>query len=100
MEALDSKDVQTIQALRIHRNELAHNLPNLLDKLDVYDYSPLLEKTDKVLFKLSNYRVRMEIGADPKFQNQGINWNDIKGPEYMLFEQIIDKLNILLGIKK
>ncbi len=99
MEALNSEDVFTIQALRKHRNDLAHNLPDKLVNISVEEYLPFLEKTDKVLFKLSNYRTYMEIGSDPAFQNKGINWDTIKGPEYLLFEEILCKVKILQGHK-
>jgi len=100
MEVINSEDVLTIQALRKHRNDLAHNLPSMLSKLNVKDHFPLLEKIDKALFKLSNYRTYMEIGSDPEFQNRGIDWNTIKGPEYVLFEAVLSKLRILQDHKK
>lgn len=97
MEAIDSEDVLTIQALRKHRNDLAHDLPSMLNKLNIEDHLPLLEKTDRALFKLSNYRTYIEIGSDPEFQNKGIDWDTIKGPEYLLFEEVLSKLRILQG---
>ena len=100
MEAIDSEDVLTIQSLRKHRNDLAHNLPGMLHKLDIEHHLPLLEKTNRALFKLSNYRTYMEIGSDPEFQNKGINWNTIKGPEYELFEKVLKKVKILQGSRK
>ena len=100
MEAIDSEDVLTIQALRKHRNDLAHDLPNMLGNIDVEDHLPLLQKTDKALFKLSNYRTYIEIGSDPAFQNKGIDWDTIKGPEYELFEEIINKVKTLRGVRK
>jgi hypothetical protein len=100
MEALDAEDVITIQELRTHRNNLAHDLPIMLGSLDVEEYIPLLEKADKVLFKLSNYRTYMEIGVDPTFQNRGIDWDTIKGPEYLLFEEIINKVKVIRDVRK
>ena len=73
MEAIDSNDVLAIQGLRKHRNELAHDLPDNLRKLDVDSYTPLL-KLIAPCFKLSNYRTYMEIGHDPEFRDKGINW--------------------------
>ncbi|VAW71594.1 hypothetical protein MNBD_GAMMA12-72 [hydrothermal vent metagenome] len=95
MEAIDSEDLLTIQALRKHRNDLAHELPAMLHNLDIENNLILLEKTDKALFKLSNYNTYMEIGSDPEFQNSGINWDTIKGPEYELFEEILTKVKAL-----
>jgi len=95
MKAINSADVSTIQTLRKHRNDLAHNLPKLLPDLDIKHFQPLLDETDKILFKLSNYQIYMEIGTDPKFQNRGIDWSTMYGPEYALFKKVLNKLKIL-----
>ncbi|MEA1899603.1 MAG: hypothetical protein U9N47_02365 [Thermodesulfobacteriota bacterium] len=95
MEVINSEDVLTIQSLRKHRNELAHNLPNKLHDIEIQNYVPLLEKANKALFKLSNHNTYIEIGADPKFKNKGINWDTLKGPEYLLFEEVLNKVKIL-----
>ncbi len=95
MEAIDSEDVLTIQELRKHRNDLAHDLPSMLTDIDIENHLPLLEKTDKALFKLSNYRTYIEFGADPEFQNKGINWDTVQGPEYALFGEVLNNLKIL-----
>jgi hypothetical protein len=100
MESIDSEDVLTLQTLRRHRNDLAHDLPNILGTLDLEHHLPLLEKADRVLFKLSNYLTYMEIGSDPAFKNKGIDWDTIKGPEYMLFEDILHKVRILRNARK
>lgn len=97
MEAIDSEDVITIQSLRKHRNDLAHELPDMLNNFDINDYLPLLEKTDKALFKLSNYRAYMELGSDPEFQNKGINWDTLKGHEYLIFQRVLEEINELRG---
>lgn len=95
MQAIDGPDMDSIQALRQHRNTLAHNLAKHLKTLNVDDCAPLLERADKALFKLSNYRVYMEIGADPDFKYRGIDWSTIVGDEYILFEQVRDKVRLL-----
>ena len=94
-EAIDNEDLLTIQELRKHRNELAHNLPDLIHKLDMEENLKLLERVDKTLFRLSNYHTYIEIGANPQFQNRGIDWSTIKGHEYLLFEEIVRKARIL-----
>lgn len=96
MEAIDSEDLMTIQALRTHRNDLAHDLVGRLPSLGLQDYRPLLENVDRTLFKLSNYRTRMEIGADLEFQNLGIDWGSVKGHEYLLFEEMVKKVRLLV----
>jgi hypothetical protein len=93
MEAIDSADVLTIQSLRKHRNELAHDLVNRLPTLQVDEYQALLADVDRSLFKLSNYRAYLEIGADPAFAR--IDWATAKGHEYALFEAVRGKLDVL-----
>jgi hypothetical protein len=93
MEALDVDDVKTIQELRTHRNELAHNLPSRLPDLRLGDYKALWDQVDRTIFKLSNYRAYMEIGADPEFH--GIDWATAKGGEYLLFERVVENMKLL-----
>lgn len=93
MEALNADDVETIQALREHRNDLAHTLADKLGELDLRGYGALWSKVDRTLFKLSNYRAYMEIGADPQFR--GIDWSTAKGGEYLLFERAIESMKLL-----
>lgn len=93
MEAIDADDLLVIQRLREHRNELAHELPDRLKMEEIRNNQHLLKKTKDVIFKLSNYRAYMEIGADPEFA--GIDWESLKGHEYLIFETIVDKVEIL-----
>lgn len=95
MKAIDDDDFKTIQKLREHRNFLAHNIVDELQNLKIGDYWSLLEKVDKALFNLSNHNTFMEIGADPEFQNKGIDWKTLKGHEYLLFEEILSKIKVL-----
>jgi len=100
MEVIDSEDILTIHALRKHRNDLAHDLPIMIDTLNIEDHLPLLKKVDRALFKLSNYRTYIDIGSDPVFHNKGIDWDTVKGHEYMLFEKVLSKLQILQDYNK
>lgn len=95
MQVIDDDDLLTVQTLRKHRNELAHDLPNMMHNIDIDKHIGLLEGTDKVLFKLSNHNAYMNIGSDPKFKDLGIDWSSVKGKEYMLFESIVQKIKLL-----
>jgi len=95
MKAIDSEDLLAIQVLRKHRNDLAHNLVNKLHELEIESYVPMLENANEALFKLSNCRAYMEIGADPEFQNKSIDWATLKGNEYILFEAVLNKVRVL-----
>lgn len=94
MQAIDADDLMAIQSLREHRNELAHKLPELLENFDLAEYVPLLERANKALFKLSNYRTYMDLGADPKFKAMDIDWDSVYGQEYMLFSEIVKKVKM------
>ena len=48
---------------------------------------------DRMIFKLSNYRAYMEIGADPEFR--GIGLASAKGGEYLMFEQLVGSMKLL-----
>jgi len=98
MEAIDLDDVLTIQELREHRNDLAHNIAHKLQAQEVKRDLILLEKVNKTLFKLSKYQMYIEIGADPKFK--GIDWDSAKGPEYLVFEEVLKKLRIFAKVLK
>ena len=93
MEAIDAGDVSTIQALREHRNDLAHDLARKLPSLDLSEYSALWDKVDRTIFKLSNYRAYLEIGTEPEYR--GIGWASAKGGEYLLFEQVVGSMKLL-----
>ena len=93
MEAIDDKDFATIQELRMHRNDLAHNLADRLKTLKIKNYHALFEDVRRTLFRLSNYRAYIEIGSDPEFK--GINWETVRGHEYLLYEKIVQELEKL-----
>lgn len=93
MEAIDGADVLTIQALRKHRNDLAHDLVDKLSELDIQARQTLFEDVKRTLFKISNYRAYMEIGADPEFRD--VNWEAAKGGEYLLFEAVVAQVRLL-----
>ncbi|SHH48884.1 hypothetical protein SAMN04488109_4013 [Chryseolinea serpens] len=93
MKAINSEDINVIQALRKHRNDLAHNLPDRLDIIHIDQNSALLEKVKGVIFKLSNYRTYMEIGQEAELK--GVDWNSVKGHEFLIIENIVNNVKIL-----
>lgn len=95
MKCIDDDDFKAIQALRKHRDDLAHNLVHSLADLRLGEYESLWKSVDRAIFKLSNYRVFMEIGSDPEFQGRGIDWDTVKGGEYLLFEKAVESVRLL-----
>jgi hypothetical protein len=96
MKAINGDDVDTIQELRRHRNALAHDMVRMLSTLELERYREFWNRVDRTLFDLSLYRIWMEISADPEFAF--INWEEdtVKGREYVLFEQIVTRVKLVL----
>ena len=95
MEAIDSEDVLTIQALRKNRNDLAHKLITVLPALDIHEHQPLFKNVDRTLFKLSRHHAFIEIGGDPAYQSLFDDWESVKGHEYLLWEAVVEKVKLL-----
>jgi hypothetical protein len=95
MGALDSADLLAIQALRQHRNDLAHELVGRLADLRIEDHRDLLTRVDHTLNTLSTHRLKMDVGADPEFRELGLDWDEVMGHEYWLFSTIRDKVALL-----
>ena len=94
MKAIDSDDILVIQELRKHRNDLAHNIAHKLQAQEIERDVFLMERVSKTLFKLSNYQTYMEIGADPEFQKKEIDWESLKGHEYIILEEVFNKIRL------
>lgn len=93
MGAIDHGDIQIIQRLRKHRNDLAHNLPQRLDVKYIENHLELLDKVKAIIFKLSNYRTYIEIGHETELKE--IDWGSVKGHEYLIIENIINNVQII-----
>jgi hypothetical protein len=89
-EAISSEDLNAIQALRQHRNRIAHELPQLLPKMDPTENDALLSIARETLFRLSDFWVYIDIGSDPEFKSQNIDWEKVAGEDLMLLDQIIE----------
>lgn len=97
MQVIDSDDVHAIQALRQHRNDLAHNLPDRLEELKIERYAELLGASNRALFKLSNHNAYIEIGAAPEVQALNIDWALAEGHEYLQLKTILSNVQHLRG---
>lgn len=93
MQVISSEDIACIQNLRDHRNELLHNLPKHLPSLRVENYAELFRATDSTILKLSNHLAYMEKGANPTYKD--LDWNNAKGDEYLLYEEVLEKMQRL-----
>jgi len=91
-EAISAEEMDAIQELRQYRNRIAHELPQLILDMVPAQNELMLAKARACLFRLSNFWIYIDIGADPAFKNRSINWNTIAGTDLMLLDQIIEQL--------
>ena len=95
MEALDDEDLEAIQALRRHRNDLAHDLVQQLATLEPLHYRDLWIRAERALDRLSQHLTTVEIGADPRLAH--VNWSTVKGHHHLIFEAIVEKVGVLVA---
>jgi hypothetical protein len=50
-------------------------------------------RAERALYRLSQYRTFMEVGADPALAD--LAWNTVKGHEYLIFETLVEKVGLL-----
>ena len=93
MKVIDTGDVQCIQDFEISQAEAAKCLRNNISALDFESLKVKLIRMDRAIFKLSNHRLYIEIGADPELK--GIDWETQKGNEYVLFEGAASVIRLL-----
>ena len=99
-EALRVDEMDAIQELRQYRNRIAHELPQLIPDMVPAQNELMLAKARACLFRLSNFWVYIDIGADPAFKNRGIDWDTIAGTDLMLLDQIIEQLHAPCDCKR
>ena len=93
MEVIDKGDVQSIQEFEVSQTEAEKCLRNNISALNFESLKDNLIQMDRAIFKLSNHRLYVEIGADPEFK--GIDWETQKGNEYVLFEGAVSAIRLL-----
>ena len=93
MNVIDKNDVQSVQDFGVLYAESNRHLRNNISALDFESLKNALIRMDRAIFKLSNHRLYVEIGADPEFK--GIDWSTQKGNEYVLFEGAIRAIHLL-----
>ncbi len=92
MEAINEEDINIIIELMKKRNIVGHELSQIMENFNFKEFYNIALKTKDVLFKISNYRIRMELGADPDFQH--LEWNKVVGDEYILFEKVLNSIKV------
>lgn len=90
-EAISADDLDAIQALRKHRNSIAHDLPSMLLNMDRVESENIIIEARKSLFRLSNFWTYIDVGADPEFVSQNIDWEAVAGEDLILLDEIIEQ---------
>jgi hypothetical protein len=87
--ALTEPQAATIRALRVYRNAIAHELPNmLLEPGHDVDLARIREMRD-IIAALGRFWVRIDIDCDPQFDGQVIDDADIKSGVMVVMEMLI-----------
>jgi hypothetical protein len=94
-EAISAEDVVAIQALREHRNKIAHDLVSMLPTLDRVESAQMLSNAREALFRLSNFWVYIDAGADPEVKALNVDWDKAYGEDLILLDEIIAQTAIL-----
>ncbi len=89
-DAISADEMDAIQELRKYRNRIAHELPQLILDMDAAQNELMLIKARACLFRLSNFWVYIDVGADPDFRDT--DWEAAAGDDLMLLDQIIEHL--------
>ncbi|WP_018407581.1 hypothetical protein [Methylocystis rosea] len=89
-DAISADEMDAIQEIRKYRNRIAHELPQLILDMDATQNELMLIKARTCLFRLSNFWVYINVGADPDFRDT--DWEAAAGDDLMLLDQIIEHL--------
>jgi hypothetical protein len=90
MSALTSVQADSIRAMREHRNKVAHQLPTLLvDPGEEISPHPL-EQMREALKRLAVFWGRIEVDANPDYDNREIDHEEIESGSSLLMNYLIE----------
>jgi hypothetical protein len=76
--AITASDIELLQKIREHRNEIAHDMPRVLGTTDKNIDLTLLEACSHLLFKIDNWWIRnIEIDTNPDFDDLSLTDVDL-----------------------
>lgn len=91
MEAITDEDIQKFHEVRTYRNELVHNLPEMISKLDVLREATLLREAGGLLRKIEVWWIQnVEIPTNPDYDGSEIKDEDIIPGNIMFLQMIAD----------
>lgn len=89
MHALSAAQVQTLEAIHQHRQEIAHELPKLLVDPDFDVRTDLLLNATECLRRLGVFWGSIEVETDPNLAGQEIDYEGIKSGSFLLLEYLV-----------
>ena len=88
MDALTVTDVDTLEAIYKHRQEIAHELPKLLIDPDFEVRTDLLVAAIECVRKLGVFWGSIEVSTNPDYDGQEVDVDGIKSGSYLLMEYL------------
>jgi hypothetical protein len=89
MGALTPGQVQTLEGVRTHRSEIAHELPKLLIDPDFEVRTELLLVAVEVIRALGVFWGSIDVDTNPDFDGQEVAYDEIKSGAYLLMEHLV-----------
>ena len=77
VEAISEDEKTKIQALREHRNEVAHDIPSAIFEVKKRVDLGKLQLAGQLLHKIDNFWGRVEADVNPDFENEEIDYEGI-----------------------
>lgn len=90
MGAIDQKDLELVDRIRQHRNELAHELPKYLCTADASVDTALFNELIELTAKIGRWWVlEVEVPTNPDFDNQEIDALGVQSGEMWFLELLL-----------
>ena len=89
MKAITSEQLAAFDKMREHRNEVAHELPNLLFDSDFSVDLRLLNELHIMLRSIDRFFGEITVDTDPAFDGEEVDLDGIKSGTTLLLEYII-----------
>jgi hypothetical protein len=94
-EAISDDDLKAICFVGERRHTIAHELSTEILNLHPEDDDKILRRARDALFKLSNFWIYIELGADPEFHD--VDWVAAQGADVTLLDALIERTRCLRG---
>ncbi|MEA5451279.1 hypothetical protein VB780_22045 [Leptolyngbya sp. CCNP1308] len=90
MSAIDDTDIELVDEMRKHRNELAHNLPKFISTADAEININLLGSIYELLTKIDRWWIKeVEIPTNPDFDDQEVADDEIQSGTMLCMQMML-----------